>query len=298
MSREGQDTIYQMVTDTVIAALEAGTVPWEQGWTARGYLPTSMSTNKPYRGINVFLLNMRGYGSPWWGTFKKIAELGGQVRKGEKSTTVVFWKRILVKDDTAPDGVKAIFMLRYYRVFNAEQADGLPDKFYPQAEDDGTAPDANAQADAIIERYLANGGPAMVRVAGDSAYYEPVADKITLPLRSQFLESGQLYRNAFHESVHSTGHESRLGRIGITDFDYHGSAQYAMEELVAGMGAAMLLGVVGINSQYENSAAYIASWLKALRNDHKLVIKAAGLAQKAADLILGTTFDNGDSDAD
>lgn len=296
MSREGQDTIYRMVTDTVMAALERGTVPWKQQWTARGWLPTSMSTGKPYRGVNVFLLNMiaasRGYSSPFWGTFKKITELGGQVRKGEKSTTVIFWKRLLVKDDTAPDGVKVIYMLRYYRVFNACQADGLPDKFFPQP-GDGAAVAHVAEYDAAIAAYLANGGPKLQKIAGNvAAYSSPELDIVTLPLDSQFPTPAQRYEATGHELTHSTGHPDRLNRPGVVAFDHFGSGQYAQEELVAQMGAAMLNAVFGLDVAHENSAAYIANWLQALRNDHKLVIKAAGEAQKAADLILGTTFED------
>jgi antirestriction protein ArdC len=289
MSAQGQDTIYQMVTDTVIAALEAGTIPWEQGWTARGYLPTSMSTGKPYRGLNPFLLNLRGYGSPFWGTFNKIKELGGMVRKGEKSTVVVFWKRILVKDDTSPDGVKPIFMLKYYRVFNAEQADGLPDKFYPKP-DDGDV-EHLTDADAALDSYFEN-GPKLIKAVSDSAGYDPDSDTIVLPLDSQFNSTPDRYSTTFHEATHSTGHKSRLNRPGVVEFDHFGSGQYAREELVAAMGSAMLLGVFGIDVTHEHNAAYVAHWLQSLKNDHKLVIKAAGEAQKAADMILGTTFDN------
>lgn len=297
MSKEGQDTIYQMVTETVMSALERGTVPWRQQWTARGYLPTSLSTGKPYRGVNAFLLNMAGYGSPYWGTFKKIKELGGQVRQGERSTVVIFWKRLVIEDDRAPDGKKVIYMLRYYRVFNAEQADGLPDKFYPQRAANGQPVEHLTDADAALAAYFEN-GPKLVKVAGNDASYEWRHDVVTLPLDEQFNSTAERYDATFHEAAHSTGAASRLNRpqADLPNFDHFGGQQYAEEELVAQMTAAMLDAVFGIDVLHENSAAYIANWLKALRNDHKLVIKAAGAAQKAADLILGTTFENGDSE--
>jgi antirestriction protein ArdC len=293
----GQDTIYQMVTDTVMDALKRGVVPWRKQWTARGYLPTSMSTGKPYRGINNFLLNMSGYGSPYWGTFKKIRELGGMVRKGERSTVIVFWKRLVIADDRAQDGKKVIFMLRYYRVFNAEQADGLPGKFYPQ-QVAGQDVEHLTDADAAIAGYLANGGPKLVKRAGDEASYDWKGDQVTLPLDEQFNSAANRYDATFHELVHSTGAAKRLHRdqANLDTFDHFGGQQYAREELDAQMGAAMLNAVFGIDVQHENSAAYIANWLRALKNDHKLVIKAAGEAQKAADLILGTTFDDREDD--
>lgn len=295
MSGNGQDKIYAMVTDRIMEALKAGTVPWRKPWVAAGWMPTSMSTRKPYRGVNVWLLALtaddKGYTSPWWGTYKHITELGGQVRKGEQSTIVVFWKRVLVKDDTSPDGTKPIFMLRYYRVFNADQADNLPDRFYPQPVAQFTS-EVNEDAEKIIANYLLNGGPRMVKRAGDAANYQPGPDVITLPLDSQFRNAAARYATTFHEATHSTGHPSRLNREGIANFDHFASGAYAKEELVAEMGSAMLSAITGITTTQENSASYIAGWLKALENDNHLVISASAQAQKAADLIRGVEFES------
>ncbi len=300
MSKEGQDTIKAMVTDRIIEALKNGTVPWVKPWTGRGIsMPVSMSTRKPYRGVNVWLLGLQamdhGYTSPFWGTFKHIQELGGMVRKGEKSTMIVFWKRLMVKDVTAPDGTKAIFMLRYYRVFNASQADGLPERFFPKP-----APKAdvelNAEADAIIASYLDNGGPSLVKVEGDRANFAPVTDVVTMPLDDQFKSTALRYSATFHELGHSTGHKSRLNRPGIAEFDHFGSQQYAQEELVGEMTAAMISTAIGYDVVVDNSADYIKGWLKALENDHSLVLAASGQAQKAMDLIMGVTYDAPESD--
>jgi antirestriction protein ArdC len=293
MSKEGQDKIYEMVTGRIMDSLKNGTVAWVKPWTAGNSIPVSMSTRKPYRGVNVWLLGLealeKGYGSPFWGTFKHIQALGGMVRKGEKSTMIVFWKKLLVKDDNAPDGVKAIFMLRYYRVFNASQADGLPDRFFPKAVKRDAA-ETNADADKIIAGYLDN-GPKLVKVAGDSANYRAPLDLVTLPLDEQFKSEALRYGATFHELSHSTGHKSRLNRPGIADFDHFGSGRYAMEELVADMSSAMLSATFGYDTIADNAADYIKGWLRALENDHKLVISASAKAQKASDMILGTKFD-------
>lgn len=293
MSAEGQDKIRQMVTDQIIAALEAGTVPWRKPWQGGASMPLSMSTNKPYRGVNVWLLGFKasakGYSSPYWGTYKHITELGGQVRTDEKSTMIVFWKRLIVKDDKAPDGKKAIFMLRYYRVFNACQADGLPEKYYPEPPKPFTG-DVNDAAEQIIAGYLTDGGPKLRKAFRDGADYEALTDTVTLPEDGQFLTGAGRYYTTFHELTHSTGHKDRLNREGVANFDHHGSGRYAKEELVAEMGSAMLLATVGISTETENNAAYIASWLKALRNDSSLVISASAQAQRAVDLISGVEF--------
>lgn len=313
MSAEGQDKIYTMVTEQIMESLRNGTVPWRKPWTAAGWMPVSMSTRKLYRGINVWLLayaaEKNGHDSPFWGTYDHIAEAAGMVRvsgsrgmkwtspdgtprgvrAGEKSTIIVFWKKIMVDDKNSPGDKKPLFMLRYYRVFNACQADGLPDRFYPAKDVAGKPVEVLESAETIIKGYLSNGGPKLVKMAGDEASYQGLTDTVTLPLDGQFLTAAKRYDATFHECAHSTGHASRLNRQGITEFNHFGSGEYAQEELVAQMTAAMLDGVCGIDTEIEQGADYIRGWLTALASDHKLVIKAAGQAQHAADLIRGIT---------
>ncbi len=262
------DTIHRIVTERMIAALQRGTVPWRKPWQAAAGRPRSMSTGQPYRGVNVFLLGLaaaeEGYGSPFWGTYRQIAGLGGQVRKGERSTLVVFWKQAQAEHRDPQTGeltVKSLPVLRYYRVFNAAQADDLPDRFYP--------------------------APGDVHVPGDRADYHPATDAIRLPLPAQFRTPEAYSATAFHEAGHSTGHPTRLNRPGIAAFDHFGSGRYAREELVAQMTSALLCAQTGIDDEelFRNSASYIASWLTTLGTDHKLVITAAGRAQRACDLI-------------
>jgi antirestriction protein ArdC len=283
------DTIYRMVTERMIAALRRGTVPWHKPWQADTGRPRSMSAGQPYRGINVFLLALAaaedGYGSPFWGTYRQIGGLGGQVRKGEHSTPVVFWKRAEVEERDPQTGeltVKQLPVLRYYRVFNAAQAGHLPQRFYP-------APGEHSeirQPQAVLDGYLAR-GPKLVHAAGDRADYHPATDTIRLPLRAQFHTGEGYYGAAFHEAAHSTGHPNRLNRPGIAGFDHFGSGKYAREELVAEMSSSILCAQTGIDSPqiFENSASYIANWLTALNHDTRLVITAASQAQRACDVI-------------
>lgn len=286
---------YQAVTDRIIELLEAGTAPWHKPWNTTTGLPRSLSTGKPYRGINPFLLQCAaiaaGYESPWWGTYDQIKERGGQVRKGEHGTLIVFWKRYVRKAKTPDEEDRQSFVLRTYKVFNAEQADGLVSPPAP-----GSSPredvDPIAECEQAIARYLANGGPEL-RHGGGRAFYSPPNDVVTLPHRSAFDSSAVYYGTAFHELVHSTGHKSRLARPNLLNFHHFGDPDYSEEELTAEMGSAFLAAMTGIDAvTLPNSAAYLASWLKVLRSDSKMVVTAAGRAQRAADLILGVKHGN------
>lgn len=296
----GQDTIYELVTERVIAKLEAGTAPWQKPWTAAaGGVPVSLSSRKPYRGINVFLLAIAaadgGYRSNWWGSHKQIQKLGGHVREGEKSTIVVFWKRLPIEErdpETGNKVKKVIPLLRYYRVWNAEQCDGLPEKYQAPAEVSGTFAE-HKDAERIIKEYLGREGAPSLRYGGDRAFYLDSANLIQLPAREDFHSEEEFYSTAFHEATHSTGAPQRLNRKGIAEFDHFGSEKYAKEELVAEMGSAILQAVTGIEVTFDNSANYIANWLQRLRDDKKLVVQAAAQAQRAVDYILGVEYEKG-----
>lgn len=283
---------YQLITNAIVAALEAGVVPWRQPWTADVDAPRSLSSRKPYRGVNVFLLMWmsmaKGYTSPWWGTYKQIAERGGQVRKGEKGTAVVFWRMLEVKDAAAKDGKKKIPMLRHFTVFNADQCDELKvPELAPQIE---FVPWKRAEKN--LRGYLKSGtGPKLMHGSSKAAY-SPLRDTVIMPKPTTFVSSEAYYSVFFHELTHSTGHETRLKREGIVGTDTtFGTEMYGKEELIAEMGAAFLCGETGVPPQIEMSAGYIAAWLKTIKGDPKLVIAAAGAAQRAADLILGRTYE-------
>lgn len=298
----GADTIYQMVTDRIVAALEAGTVPWQKPWRVSG-LHRNFNSKRPYRGINQFILDMvaadEGYSSPYWITYKKLSEAGGTLIQkpdaekgtGQSSTPVVFWKMNRWEtnevDDKGNKVIKTIPMLRYFNVFNTDQVEGID---VPEVVADDFSPIEAAQAivDNMPNRPKLSHG-------GDRAFYHPAKDSVRLPKQAQFLTPEAYYATAFHELVHSTGHDSRLNRPEVMDLTSFGDDPYAREELVAEMGAAMLCGLSGIDATFDNSAAYVASWLKRIKDDKKLIIGAAGKAQAAADYILDTKFDNKDN---
>jgi antirestriction protein ArdC len=273
-------TIYDQVTERIIALLEQGTVPWRKPWTVQTGLPRNLITKKPYRGINTFLLHSMHYESPFWLTYRQAMELGSHVRKGEKSCPVVFWKQLELEDKNTGDKEK-IPLLRFYSVFNVAQCEGL--KNAPTAETTVSQPEAILAA--MPQRPEIKHGMAM-------ACYSPVMDTVSMPDRARFEKDAGYFATLFHELIHSTGHPSRLNRPTLTESAGFGSNPYCKEELVAEMGAAFLCGHTGIGEMVlENSAAYVQNWLTQLQNDRKLIVQAAAQAQRAADFILGVKFE-------
>jgi antirestriction protein ArdC len=254
-------------------------------------------SKNPYSGINVWLLTAQGYISPYWATIRQINKLGGRVRSGEKSTPVVFW-RIYVDDvEVKASGEqheteleqeqrqgKRRVVLRYYSVFNTEQCE-LPASVAQEL----AMPEERA-LDPIeaCEKVLAEmPNPPEIQHAGDKAFYSPTADRITMPPRELFENAEEYWSTFWHEAGHASGHAKRLNRDSINEVAPFGSAIYSIEEIVAEMAAAYLCGITGIeNRTIDNSAAYIAGWLRKLRDDRKLIIRAAAQAQRACDYIL------------
>jgi antirestriction protein ArdC len=325
MSASGQDKIYALITERMIAQLKKDIIPWRKPWGAGPgqEWPRNIRSKKNYRGINVFLLTTTPYRSPWWGTYDQLAEVSGMekvsdrsrrgyhwespdgtprgVRPGETSETIIFWKRFRRNEIDPSTGERTrefSAVLRYYRVFNTEQVDGLPAQYDPPElpETDESAVLASAQQ--VLDDYLArDNAPGFSEDGGNRAYYGLERDdNIHLPARAAFPDPNEYYSTGFHEITHSTGHPKRCNRPGVRDFDHFGSDKYSKEELVAEMGAAMLMATAGIatTATFENSAAYIRSWLSKLQDDPKLVVGAAAQAQHAADYILGVTYDNDD----
>ena len=283
MSKEKID-VYEIVTDRIIDLLEKGVVPWHKPWAGgRNSAPANLVSKKPYRGLNVWLLGSMGYSSPYWVSYKQATEMGGQVRKGEKSTMVVYWKMFETIDKVTKEK-KTIPMLRYYNVFNVTQCDGLK---YPEIEDIKVN-DFNPidEAEKIVTSMT--NAPKIVHNE-QRAWYRRDTDLVNMPIKESFDKEEEYYNTLFHELTHATGHESRLGRLqdSVSGF---GSTSYAKEELIAEMGASYLCAVAGIvDRTIDNSAAYIANWLTKLRNDKKLVVSAAGKAHAACDYILGVS---------
>lgn len=285
-------SVYEIVTSQIVELLETGVVPWRRPWASTG-TPRNLVSQKPYRGINYFLLSASKYVSPFWLTYRQASQLGGYVRKGEESTVVVFWK---IEDrrgnaddheaDEQPDteAQRRRWLLRYYRVFNLEQVE-LPESVrvrLPKVEIHEHDPIDSAAR--IIEQMPCR--PEIVR-QGSQAYYSPITDRVTLPPRELFISPEQEAATAFHELSHSTGHKKRLAREGIMEIAPFGSPLYSREELVAELSAGYLCAEAQVaNATIANQAAYIAGWLKALRGDSRLIVQAAAQAQHAADYIL------------
>lgn len=280
--------LYQTITDQILAHLDAGVTPWRcpiLGKSSAGH-PVNLASRKKYRGLNVFLLAVtawaHGYESSNWLTFNQARERGGNVRKGEKSSMVVFWKPLEVTDAKTGEK-KDAFVLRYYNVFNAVQCEGITIPDAPVYTPSELAP--VEAAELIVQGYV--DAPAIHR-GGSKAFYRPSVDEVHIPEPTRFASTNEFYSTLFHELAHSTGHSSRLDRGLDTEPKPFGTPDYSREELVAEMTAAFLCGEADIvPSVIENQAAYLQGWIKALKGDKKLIITAAGAAQRAADWILG-----------
>lgn len=282
-----QFDLYTEITKQVMAMLEKGVVPWRSPILGRGSAghPKNLHSGKPYRGINVFLLAFtayaKGFESSYWLTFKQALERGGNVKKGEKSTMVVFWKQYETEDRQTHEP-KKVPVLRYYNVFNAAaQCEGIEVPDAPAFEPIDFKP--IEAAEAIAKGY--EGAPALEH-GGSQAYYRAGEDTVRMPEPARFRSAEEYYSTLFHEYAHSTGHSKRLDRRLDTDPKPFGSPDYGKEELVAEMAAAFLCGHAGITpTVIENQIAYVQGWLKTIKADKKLVITAAGQAQRAADWI-------------
>lgn len=279
--------LYAAVTERIIAALEAGAAPWHCPWRRdpADARPVNATTARPYRGINVLLLNLQslahGYQSSRWLTCQQARAVDAFVRKGEQGTQIVFFKMHEIDKvghqapATDPER-RLVPLLRTFTVFNVDQIEGLPAKLMPE-QPQPLHWEPLAQAETIL-----TSSGAVLRHGGSRAFYAPDADFIQMPPRAAFDSAGDYYATALHELTHWTGHPTRCDRpLGRR----HGVDAYAFEELVAEMGAAFLTDHCGLVGRVEH-ASYIAAWLQALRNDKRLIFTAASQAQKAADFLL------------
>lgn len=283
-------TPYEKITDRIIEELEKGRIPWQKPWKGSGSGPVNPTTGTEYRGMNFFMLSMMPFSNPNWVTFKQAKAAGGKVTKGEKGTPIIFWN--FMKKNAAGKWIQANYddedkrpVLKLFHVFNVEQCEGLPEKIESYKMPELKNIERIERAEALIKGYA--DGPEITESTGDRAFYRPSTDSITLPKRGQFEKPEGFYTTAFHEMAHSTGHQKRLSRETITSGSGFGSMDYGEEELIAELTAAYLCADAGIDNTITNSAAYIQSWLKVFRQpkNEKMIIKAAGAAQKAANYI-------------
>lgn len=276
--------IYALITNRIIEHLENGVIPWRQPWTNAG-APQNLVTGKHYRGINTILLASLHYSQNSFLTYKQAKELGGSVKKGEKSHPVIFWKRI-DKENKATKEIEQVLLLRYYNVFNIAQCEGIPQEKLPPVIQQENDP---IQSCEHIIATMPNRPE--IRHNEHRAYYHLEDDYVNMPAMNTFTNSQSYYGTLFHELIHSSGHPSRLNRKELIHKSGFGTEQYAIEELTAEIGSSYLKSSAGIPIEnLENTAAYIQSWLTKLRNDKKLIVYASTQAQKAADFILDVTI--------
>jgi antirestriction protein ArdC len=293
--------IAQLITDRIISELEKGATPWVKPWKRlKGQpgegMPFNPSSGTVYRGMNhIWLSMMQGaYPAPYWVTFKQAQAMGGMVKAGEKGTPVVYWN-VNRKETMGDNGEKvtsAYAFIKHYFVFNVAQCEGLDLSIeaQPEPEPEPASFDQSPAVMALIDRLALKGG---LHHGGDSAFFRPSTDSINMPPLAAFNDAGQYHATLLHESIHATGHDSRLKRLTPARF---GSEEYAYEELVAELGAAMLCAKLGIDGDLRH-AGYIESWLKALRNDKKFIISAAGKAQAALDWLIPVAVEQEEREA-
>jgi antirestriction protein ArdC len=279
--------VYERVTDRIVSDLEKGVRTWLAPWSiehAAGRITRPLRANGiPYQGINVLELwsaaLISGHAAPIWMTFKQAQELGGQVRKGEHGWQVVYVSKITRTERDEQSGAenpREIPFMRSYVVFNVEQIEGLPAHYYAVVSPKIDPVLRNARAEAF---FAATG--AEVRHGGTRACYDPINDIVQMPVFESFRDAESYYATRGHETVHWTQHASRL----VRDFGRkrRGDEGYAMEELVAELGAAFLCADLGLTPE----AAYIAIWIRVLKNDKRAIFTAASHAQRAVDFLHG-----------
>lgn len=289
--------LYDDITNKIIAELEAGRFPWVQPWGTSAAqaplgLPKNASTGRTYSGINILILwgavVQHGFPGQGWLTFRQALSLGGNVRKGEHGTTVVYAARFVPEDekqrarDTGEEA-QAIPFLKRFTVFNVAQCEGLPQDIAVEV-----PPPPPGMIEPTVETLIKASGIDF-RIGGDRAFYAPAHDYVQVPPPAAYFEPINWHRTALHELGHATGHASRVGRDLGGSF---GTRKYAFEELVAEMNAAFCCAALGIVPTVRH-ADYLGSWLEVLREDNRAIVRAASQATKAADWLLGYLPDAG-----
>lgn len=283
--------LYTEITNNIIAQLEQGIIPWRKPWTGVRTGAISHATGRAYSLLNQMLLAKPGEYITW----NQCKAEGGSVKKGAKAKTVVFWK-VLTREKTDDDGaiitdtngrpvLEGLPVLRYFQVFHIDDCDGISPKWANKLP---AVAAADERAENVLMDYVRRENISFENVIGDKAYYAPDLDLIRLPIMEQFGSTAEYYSTAYHEATHSTGHRTRLNRFdGSAAAAAFGSESYSKEELVAEIGSACSLHELGLETpdSFRNSAAYIQSWLRVLKDDKRLIISAAARAEKAVKLI-------------
>ena len=261
---------YEAVYNQIINKMNEGQIPWRKDW--KNQRPCNLKSNRPYRGINFILLSLSGFKDHRWTTLKHATSIGGKVKKGEKSTQVVFWQ-ILNKIENG--NLKNIPILKYYNVFNLDQLEGieLPKEEFNQI----------LSAEELTEKMF---NKPKIEHGNFSPCYSPKQDLIKMPLQTNFETSESYYQTLWHELVHSTGHESRLNRKTLTESARFGSEIYCEEELVAELGSAFICAEASLDNTIQSSTSYIQGWMDIFKENPKMIVNASSKAQKAVDYLL------------
>lgn len=274
--------VKEIVTEQIIQAMERGVLPWQIPWATNGKA-VNHTTKKAYRGINQLALSLKAHENGWvnrWGSFKMLSGAGYKIRKGEKSTPIVYFSKKKKKELDEDGNEQYYYLLLYSNVFSLSQCEN----------NDWVEPTDSKEFNPIeeAEKILAN-MPNKPRIehGQTGAWYMPRRDLVGVPNKEDFTEEGNYYATLFHELAHSTGHETRLNREGVIGTSRFGDLDYSHEELVAEFASAFTCAEAGIDNTIEQSASYIASWHSKLKNDRNALYKAIGEAQKASDYILG-----------
>lgn len=283
--------IYDQITNQIVKQMENGIVPWQKPWEHGTFMGCiSHTSGKPYSLLNQWLLNGK---AGEWLTYKQIQAEGGRVKAGEKASTVVFWKyldKVEKQEDENGNEIEVVTgkfpILKGYAVFHIDQTEGIKPKYENKAK--RYEHEACEEAEKVIANYVERDGLKLFIEDSDRAYYRPSTDEVHVPIMQQYKVREEYYSTTFHELTHSTGHAKRLNRRELAEMSFFGDENYSKEELTAEIGAAFLCQTVGLQCEkaFENSVAYLQGWLRALKNDKKLIVAAAARAEAAVNYIL------------
>lgn len=281
-------SVFDIVTERMIQALEQGDIPWKRPWVCvEAGNAHNFFNKKRYSLLNSLLLPCPGA----YASFLQWQSAGYRIRKGEKAAIIVFWKYNTIEnaddaldDEDNDDKKKKYPILKYYRVYHTSQLLNPPEEQDSERELFNTDPIPQAQM--LFDSYTERENIQVISECSNRAYYSPATDTIVLPNPQQFESAALLASVSFHEAIHSTGSKQRLNRIGLQSISF-GSEEYSKEELIAEIGSAALLNDLGIETEasIDNSSAYVQGWLKALRDDKKMIVYAAAQAEKAVSFL-------------
>ena len=279
-------SVNEIVTNRIIEELEKGNIPWQRPWSTAGRYAMSHSTKKPYSLLNQMLLRPGEYL-----TFEECKREGGKVKKGEKGNFVVSWAKIkkVETDEEGNERTTIIPRLKYYYVFEVSQCEGIERNCTEDPKTYGNTPVESAEN--IITAYIERETVTFTATDSNRAYYSPSEDAVVVPDLKYFEAVEEYYSTSFHELTHSTMHQDRCNRAEERKGKKvaFGSEEYSKEELVAEIGAATLVNMIGLESDksFKNSVSYIQSWIVKLKNDKNLIVSASSRAEKAVNYILG-----------